>query len=373
MIVSIFIIISSIYFIFLFKVIVSLRNINKKHAYQNNVDEYISVIIPFRNESKNILKNLESIHKLCFDKNKYEVIYIDDNSEDDTALKLKKNIKEDNIRVLEYKNDKLKGKKNAVKFAINNCKGELIFTTDADCIVQKDWLKETVRLFDKETAFVSGIVKFSDKDSLWNKLQQLEFSGLVLVGGGLILAGYPTICNAANLAFRKSVFLEVGGFDDNLHLTSGDDELLMQKIALLKKYKIKFLFNKNTVVSTHPNNTLKDFYYQRVRWASKGFHYQNPLLILFLITIYMFFLSFPLLFLLGVFVNKIYIGIFIFNFLIKFILERKILLFGKDVLFNEFNAGLIVIAEVLHIPYIIIAGFMGTFGKFRWKGSKHNK
>ncbi len=97
-----------------------------------------------------------------------------------------------------------------------------------------------MQLFDYETAFVSGIVKFSDKDGFWNKLQQLEFSGLVIVGGGLIFAGYPTICNAANLAFRKSVFLEVGGFDDNLHLTSGDDELLMQKIALLKKYKIKF-------------------------------------------------------------------------------------------------------------------------------------
>jgi cellulose synthase/poly-beta-1,6-N-acetylglucosamine synthase-like glycosyltransferase len=120
------------------------------------VDEYISVIIPFRNESKNILKNLESIENLCFENNKYEVVYIDDNSEDDTALKLQNNIKNENIRVLKYKNDKLKGKKNAVKFAINNCKGELIFTTDADCIVQKDWLKETVQLFDYETAFVSG-------------------------------------------------------------------------------------------------------------------------------------------------------------------------------------------------------------------------
>jgi cellulose synthase/poly-beta-1,6-N-acetylglucosamine synthase-like glycosyltransferase len=371
--VFIFLIISLIYFLFLIKVIIALKNINNKNDIEKNVDEYISVIIPFRNESKNILKNLESIENLCFENNKYEVVYIDDNSEDDTALKLQNNIKNENIRVLKYKNDKLKGKKNAVKFAINNCKGELIFTTDADCIVQKDWLKETVQLFDYETAFVSGIVKFSDKDGFWNKLQQLEFSGLVIVGGGLIFAGYPTICNAANLAFRKSVFLEVGGFDDNLHLTSGDDELLMQKIALLKKYKIKFLFNKNTVVSTHPNNTLKDFYNQRVRWASKGFHYQNPLLILFLITIYLFFLSFPLLLLLGVFVNKLFIGIFIFNFLIKILLESKILLFGKNVLFNKFNAGLIVIAEVLHIPYIIIAGFMGTFGKFRWKGSKHKK
>ncbi|HPN37865.1 MAG TPA: glycosyltransferase [Melioribacteraceae bacterium] len=361
-------VLSFIYFIFLIVVIISLKQ--KKDPYSSNLKEhFISIIIPFKNESLNILNNLNSIRDLDYNKNCFEVIYVNDNSTDDSVLKLKENIIDSNIRILEYKNDNVGGKKRAVKYAIDNCKGDLIFTTDADCIVKKDWLKLTVPLFDVNTAFISGIVKFSDGKSIWSKLQQIEFAGLVLVGGGLINAGFASICNAANLAFKKSVFYEVGGFDDNMHIKSGDDELLMQKIALKTNYTIKYFFNNNTVVTTKSNNSFKEFYYQRVRWASKGLHYKNPLLILFLIIIYLFFLSFPFQLLFGIIFNGYYLLSLSLFFIIKILLEYRILLFGEKTLFNKISLLELLIAEFLHIPYIIIAGFMGTFGKYKWKGS----
>jgi cellulose synthase/poly-beta-1,6-N-acetylglucosamine synthase-like glycosyltransferase len=366
-------VLSFTYFGFLFVVLNSLKNIGKSKKRTNEVNEFITIIIPFKNESKNIINNLKSIENLKYDKLKYEVIYVDDNSTDDSFIKLSNEIKSQNIRILKISEINQSGKKKAIKYAIDNCKGEIIFTTDADCIVPENWISKTLELFDNKTAFVSGIVKFKDGMGILKKIQQLEFAGLILVGGGLINAGYPTICSAANLAFRKSVFYEVGGYDDNFHITSGDDELLMQKIAKNKNYEVKFLFDKDAVVVTSPNSSLKDFYYQRVRWASKGLHYNNIWLIIFLIIIYLFFVSFPIQLLLGLFVNKVYILTLLLTFTIKIILERQILQHGKNVLFNGINTFTLLLAEFLHIPYIITAGLMGTFGKFKWKNIKHRR
>lgn len=360
-----------IYFLFLIVIIINLNKntIIKDINYIPN--EFISIIIPFKNESKNIILNLKSIENLDYDTNKYEVIYVDDNSDDNSLELLEKNIKNNNIKVIKLKDIKLSGKKNAVKYGIENSKGSIIFTTDSDCIIPKDWLKNTISKFDKETAFISGIVKFEDSNSFWKKLQQLEFAGLVLVGGGLINAGFPTICNAANLAFRKSIFYEVGGYEGNLEHASGDDEFLMQKISKLNKYKIKFLFDKSTLVVTKANNTLKDFINQRTRWASKGLYYKNPFLILFLISIYLFFLCFPILFIYGLLVNKINFLYLLFILVIKIILEILILRKGEAILFNKLSFILVLIAEIMHIPYIIFAGFYGTVGNFTWKNIKY--
>ena len=71
----------------------------------------------------------------------------------------------------------------------------------------------------------------------------------------------------------KKLLNEVGGFTYQMNLSSGDDELLMQKIHRDTDYKIKFALDKNAIVSTEANPTVKDFYHQRKRWASKGLFY----------------------------------------------------------------------------------------------------
>ncbi len=360
-----------IYFLFLLVIIVNLPKNKIENNNDKELNEFISIIIPFKNENKNILSNLKSIENLDYDKDKYEVIYVDDNSDDNSLELLQKNINSYNIKVIKLKDKNESGKKNAVKYGIDKSKGSIIFTTDSDCIIPSYWLKNTAKKFDKETAFISGIVKFEESNNYWKKLQQLEFAGLVLVGGGLINAGFPTICNAANLAFRKSVFYEVGGYEGNIEHASGDDEFLMQKISKLKKYKIKFLFDKSTLVVTKANNTLKEFINQRTRWASKGLYYKNPFLTMFLIAIYLFFLSFPILFIYGLLINKVYLIYLFLIFIFKISLEVMILRLGKNVLFNKLNLFLVLISELLHVPYILFAGFYGTIGKYTWKNRKY--
>ncbi len=366
----------TIYYIsFLFVILygfTKLKKVNNKAGLVNNY-EFISILIPFRNESANILNNLQSIQSINYDVNKFEVIYINDHSTDDSVEILKANIKNENIRVINcvtIKGFEQGHKKIAVNYGINNAKGEIIFTTDADCIVSPEWINTILFYFDKNTAFVSGPVKFISNNTLWFKLQQLEFAGLVLAGGGLIGAGRPTICNAANIAFKKSVFFEVGGYSDNMNLSSGDDELLMQKINSTTNYDVKFCNNPLAVVSTHPNNTINEFYNQRKRWASKGTHYKNKFLVLALILIYLFFLSFPVQIITGILINKYFILSMVLSFFVKSFFEFLIIKKGKDILLNKIELKVFVFAELLHIPYILLAGFLGLFGNFKWKERK---
>ncbi|MDZ7624425.1 MAG: glycosyltransferase [Ignavibacteriaceae bacterium] len=334
--------------------------------------EFISIVIPFRNEEENILANLKSIEAQFYPTEKFEVIYVDDSSEDNSLELLKKNIKKNNIRAISVPDDFSKNahKKRAVRYGIENAKGMIIVTTDADCVHDEEWLKSLMQSFDPVTGFVSGPVEFETDDGLFSEFQKLEFAGLVLCGAGLIGSGHPTICNAANIAYRKKVFDEVGGFKDQMNLSSGDDELLMQKIAKDSDFKVKFCIDKNAIVKTSANKTISDFYQQRKRWASKGLFYNDKSLVLKLILIYAFYVGLMAQLILGLFYHPIFLLSFLASILFKFIFEFRILYKGKEILFNNLQLKYLFIAEIFQIPYIIFTGLVGAFGNYLWKSRK---
>lgn len=334
--------------------------------------DYISIIIPFRNESLNILETLSSIEKQDYPKDKFEAIFVNDFSDDDSPELLCRAEKSLNIKIISVPEDysKFQHKKRAIRFGIENSKGGIIVTTDADCNHSSGWLRTLVGQFDDETGFVSGPVEFIEERTVFNRMQKLEFAGLVLTGAGLIGVNEPIICNAANIAYRKKAFDEVSGFTYKHSLSSGDDELLMQKIRKETSYKIKFCINKEAVVKTSSNRSLNQFYQQRKRWASKGLFYSNHFLILKLIMIFLFYLSFPLQLLLGIFYNPLFLILMILCFSIKAMMEYLILKTGAMYLFNISILRSFIAAEVLHIPYILIAGIAGALGNYIWKERK---
>ena len=334
--------------------------------------EFVSIIIPFRNEEENILTSLKSIESQFYPQEKFEVIYVDDSSEDNSLELLKKNIKKNNIRVLSVPDDFSKNahKKRAIRYGIENAKGMIIVTTDADCVHDEEWLKSLMQSFDSVTGFVSGPVEFETDTSLFAEFQKLEFAGLVLCGAGLIGSGHPTICNAANIAYRKKVFDEVGGFKDQMNLSSGDDELLMQKIAKDSDFQVKFCIDKKAIVKTSANKTIRDFYQQRKRWASKGLFYNNKSLVLKLILIYAFYAGLIFQIVLGLFEHPVFLLSFLGSILLKFIFEFRILYKGKELLFNNLQLKYLITAEIFQIPYIILTGMVGAFGNYLWKSRK---
>jgi len=321
---TLFILLLIHYLVFLKEI---LKGLNKLNSYSDNSlrEEFVSIIIPFRNESENILRCLQSIEEQEYPKEKFDVIFVDDSSEDDSLSKLKSAEKSNNVKIISVSSnlsnvsaDQNKAhKKFAIRLGIEESEGDIIVATDADCIHEKKWLKTLINSFDDQTGFVSGPVEFLDEEGIFNKIQKIEFAGLVLSGAGLIGINKPVICNAANVAYRKAAYLQVNGFENQLHLSSGDDEILMQRIFKRTKFKIIFCANKNAVVKTSPNKRLFDFYQQRKRWASKSLFYNDKLLTIKLILIFLFYLSF----IVQIFLSFILSPLFIFSFILSILFK----------------------------------------------------
>jgi cellulose synthase/poly-beta-1,6-N-acetylglucosamine synthase-like glycosyltransferase len=359
------------YAVFLLVILNGLKKLSYSGP-QNISGGFISIIIPFRNESENILVSLESLKNLDYPVNSFEIIYVNDASDDDSLDKLDKACKPDNVRVISVpENFSLNAhKKRAIRYGIENSKGSIIFTTDADCVHQPGWLKHMMQSFDEGTGFLSGPVEFYDNKSIWGSIQKTEFAGLVLTGAGLIGNDRPIICNAANIAYRRSVYEAVNGFRDNMNLSSGDDEFLMQKIRKKTSYKVKFCLDKEAIVKTDINKTFGQFFSQRRRWASKGLFYADKLLVVKLILIFLFYLSLVLMPFMAIIISSDYLLLFILSILIKFSLEYKILKTGSRILFTKEILKNFFITELLQIPYIITAGVSGMLGNFTWKDRK---
>ena len=367
----VFIFLAVHYLYFLIKIFGGLKKI-KFFQSEKSPRLFISVIVPFRNESRNLIKSLRSIESQSYPKKKFEVIYVNDFSEDDSMEILSQAEKPYNVKIISVPENLSNNsyKKRAIKYGIENSLGEIIVTTDADCIHNKEWLSTLSTHFDEKTGFVSGPVKFNDDGTIFNRLQAIEFAGLVLAGAGLIGNGKPVICNAANIAYRRSAYEEVGGFKDLMNLSSGDDELLMQKIYKKTHYKIRFCWDANALVETEANGSLAELYQQRKRWASKGLFYPDKFIIAKLLLIFLFYLSLPLQIILAITWNWVFILTAILAAVIKVIMENKILMTGTSFLFQQKNMKYFYLAEIFHIPYIIITGISGLFGNYTWKKRK---
>ena len=359
------------YIIFLLIVYKGILKLRSSSSYKIPED-FVSVIIPFRNESENILESLGSIESQNYPKDKFEVFYVDDFSTDDSVEILKKNKNKENIKIVSVTEDYSISayKKRAVRYGIENSRGGIIVTTDADCIHDKSWLKYLLQNFDEETGFVSGPVEFMDDEKFFSKIQKIEFAGLVLAGAGLIGSGKPTICNAANIAYRRKVYNEVGGFKDQLSLSSGDDELLMQKIARDTNYRIKFSIDQKSVVKTISSKNIGEFYQQRKRWASKGLFYNDKNLIFKLILIYLFYVGLMAQVWLSIVLSWHFLITLILSLILKVIFELLIITKGKRLLFFRLSLKTFIAAEFFQIFYIIVAGFTGMFGNLKWKERK---
>ncbi|MCF0056171.1 glycosyltransferase [Dyadobacter sp. CY356] len=256
--------------------------INKK---QSSTSNFLSVIIPVRNEQDNIENLLNDLEKQSFPYERFEVLVVDDSSTDQTAAIVKKLSLHSscNISLISLPNiPTTSPKKRAIETAIIQAKGNIIVTTDGDCRVRSGWLQAISDCqMSSKAKLISGPVTFFKESSFTDYLQTVEFSSLIGSGASAIAAGFPSLCNGANLAYEKSAFFAVDGYDGVRHIASGDDEFLMHKIAAKYPGSIKFLKNPEAVVSTKAHTEWSLFFRQRKRWASKWKHYQSktPLLL----------------------------------------------------------------------------------------------
>jgi cellulose synthase/poly-beta-1,6-N-acetylglucosamine synthase-like glycosyltransferase len=335
-----------------------------------NDHRFLSVIVPARNEEKNISALLNAISKQTYPKDLFEIIVVDDFSID-TTIETVKNWRLPNLVLIQPELAfQLSSKKKAIEAGIKIAKGELIITTDADCTPTKNWL-ETINSFyvKSDAAFIAAPVKYICNGSIVQIFQAIDFLTLQGITAASVSANFHTMCNGANLAYRKEAFHQVNGFEGIDKVATGDDMLLMHKIWKKHPEKIFYLKNKEAIVSTQPMPSWNDFFMQRKRWASKTLVYEDYRIIAVLAFVYLLNCLFIALviasllnsfywwYVLGFWVVKTGIELpFVYN-VANFYNERKLVKF-----FFAF--------QPLHIFYTVFVGLLSQFGKYEWKGRK---
>lgn len=260
------VVISLLYFLFIFFVVIQIPRkqyaINKTRSSSKKV----SLIVPLRNEEKNLPLLLQSLESQSY--SDFEIILIDDHSTDGTADRMIKKAAENNKITAIQLPESLNGKKNAIEQGIKTASGEIILTTDADCIHPSRWIESHVNSFDNGTNAVAGYVLIADDEKWFTKFQALEMLAIQTVSFGTAKMGFPIGISGANLSYQKSVFTDLNPYRNNLAILSGDDIYFLQ--ALKKKRKhLDFSLNPNLAVETKSVD-IKNYIRQRIRWLKKS-------------------------------------------------------------------------------------------------------
>ncbi len=337
----------------------------------------VSVLIPARNEAAQIGYCLQSILTNDYPADLLEVIVIDDYSTDATttiAEEFLKGGKGKVLRLQDYlsKNERLNAyKKKALEIAIDAASGDWIITTDADCTCPPGWLRELVYLKEHSNAqFIAAPVSFTpamNKKNILYYFQSLDFMTMQGITAAAAALNLGNMCNGANLAFHQKAFHEVGGYKDIDHIASGDDMLLMHKIQQRYPDGIRYLKSRAAIVRTPAQPRWRDFLNQRIRWSSKADKYDDKKLIWILMAIYFFNLSFILLLITCFFDTTLWIGL-LGLLTAKTGIELVFLIPVARFYRKEKELIYFPLLQPLHILYIIVAGFLGKFGRYQWKG-----
>ena len=338
----------------------------------SNYNPFISIVISAKNESNNIPLLLESLQNQTYPLDRYEIIIANDGSKDDTLNKLiNAQNKISNLFVIDIK--KAPSNWGSKKWALNKCfnmsKGEIIIQTDADCIHPSDWVFHIVQIFQNQNiGLVCGASYIGKKDIFWDQILKFESLAQESFTYANSKRNLFLSCTARNIAFRKKVFKEMNGYNNISHIDSGDDDLLLHKIATLTNYEIKFLANKNILISSNSPQTIKQLLLQRLRYASKGLLYyklDTPKEVKFIL---------PFLIIANIASASSIIGFIIFQnyiWLIPFMLKifSDIILIVKymEKLDVSFNIIYFIILMVIHPFYMITFGLIAPFTKVQWK------
>jgi len=328
----------------------------------------VSVIVPARNEEKNIAAVLRALEQQTYPRDLVQVIVANDQSTDNTAA-IAKSFSGTTIIHLNGE-PSTAHKKRAIEQAIKIATGDLIMTTDADCVPPPNWI-QTVVSFCKEnkSRFVAAPVAFQNNSSMLQVFQALDFLVLQGITGASVMKNVHSMCNGANIAYEKNAFLDVKGFDGIDNIASGDDMLLMHKIWRQFPGQVHYLKSKEAVVVTQPMTTWKDFFYQRIRWASKATFYDDKRIFWALLLVYLFNLSFLALLVAGFWFHVLWMYLIIF-LVAKTVIELPFV-YSIAKFFNKQSLlPYLLLFQPLHITYTILIGCFGQFGKYEWKGRR---
>jgi glycosyltransferase involved in cell wall biosynthesis len=337
---------------------------HKKSAYKQ-ANTQVTLIVCVRNEQDNLDSFFESLSTINYPELK--VIFVDDFSEDNTFEIINKKIKDLPFEACVIKNT-IPGKKQALTEGVKQSCGNLIVTTDIDCIIKTNNIYGLSGNLAKGYDLVCGPVLIKPDGSLFSRMQFYDQLALSASSAGMGNAGLPFMCSAANMGFNKNIFTVTEPYKNNLHLNTGDDLFLLEA-AIRNNIKLCWLYDEDSIIYTKPQHTPDNFIKQRMRWAQKASLYQNKtaifvsLLILFINSLLAFcLLILPFYTCLGYITAK-----YLF---LKSVIDNLFLFLAAYKLRVTFNPLYAICAFFFHLIYVPIVAIASLVINTTWKGRK---
>ena len=339
----------------------------------------VTVLIPARNEEENIVQILADLKGQSYPVSFTEILVLDDHSEDATAT-LVRNCGIKNVRLIQLADFKdengqeLTLKKKAIELGVTQALNQLILVTDADCRIPKNWIEHYVSVYQTTGCkMMAGPVLFQPAKTVFERFQALDFMGMMGITVAYFQQKIFNMCNGSNLAYEKAAFETVEGYKGIDHVASGDDMLLIHKIAKRFPDKVLYLKHPNAVVTTKPESSLSGFFQQRIRWTSKAGAYQDKRISRDLAVALVFNISFLANLFIFLFVDQRAILVFVPQVICKFIVEWMLLRSVSKFYKSLYLMDVFIPSQFLHIIYISVIGLLGVFIPYRWKGRKISK
>jgi biofilm PGA synthesis N-glycosyltransferase PgaC len=333
-----------------------------------------SIIINYRNEEGNLPRLLESIYHQKYDPELLQWIFVNDNSTDH-SLPLLQSFKAKNPKfkmlLINRVPQSASGKKDGITQAIKLSHYNRIITTDADCLLPQNWVLSYQAIYNQHTDahFIAAPIQIKQENTILSSLQQQEMVALQLITMGSFSYRQPFMCNGANMSFTKEAFQQVNGYEDNLHISSGDDIFLLEKLAAEDVMKCHYLKNPEAVVTTFPKQHLKGVILQRARWAQKGSETKsllNKLVSFQVLLMSLLFVCSPILWYFSLLTDQMLIGILI----TKAFTDVIVLVIG-DQFFENVNWKFVGINFLLY-PFLVLLIALKSLSKPQWQGREIN-
>ncbi|MFC7356476.1 glycosyltransferase [Jejudonia soesokkakensis] len=337
-----------------------------------------TVIIPFRNEAEHLPTLIESLKNLNYPKHLFELILVDDESEDSSVKiiqdEISRLVRIDNplhIQLIKNKRLSASPKKDAITKAIKIAQHEWIVTTDADCTVPAQWLQALDAFIQNHAfEFIAAPVSLQTGNGLLQNFQQFDHCSLQSLTLGSFGNSVPLLCNGANICYKKQLFLSLNGFSGNDHLASGDDIFMLEKALQKDAKKVGFLKSRNAIVATSPQQKWAALINQRVRWASKTSTQKSLLSKAIGLLVFFTNLWFLAACLVVFFQQEMLIPLLLL-FIIKMILDGFIILLSAHFFRSKKNLAYYLVSSSIY-PFFTVFVLLKSFaGSYYWKGRNY--
>lgn len=345
-----------------------------KPTYKKSMTDYaprVTVLIPFRNEVRYLQLTLEAIARSVANyKGKAEVLLLNDHSDDGSEKMAREWCEAHTFAQFINLSPSATGKKQALAKGVATAQHDIILTTDADVEMEMGWIGAMVRNFEEEDVqMVCGPVTYIKPKNIVQHMLLQEFAALMGITQWSIQKGNALMSNGANLAFRKSAYEKVKGYEGSEHIATGDDVHLLQKIQKVFPQSICYQSAKEAVVKTHYPENLRVFWQQRKRWASKWKRKASINTVLGAVAVFLLHASwlFAIIF---TCIGGMPWNILGLIFGLKALAEGVFLYRVLRSLTKPWQPMVFILLQILYSLYVVVFGIVANFGVYYWKGRK---